>query len=116
VIATIAGALKMKRTAGPRPRDARGIPSSSPPSPTAARPSRIASRQATKTKYVMASSARTTGAPKPAITSPANAGPMSPEMLNESDSIAFAVVRSSLATSRVMSVGIPAPLVMKSRP
>ena len=83
--ATIAGALKMKRIAGPRPLDVAGAlagassaaPGStgSPPLP----PRRMARRQPTKTKYVSASIAMTNGAPTIAIKSPAiNTGTSTP--------------------------------------
>ena len=94
----------------------RAPPGARPASRTSPLPSRIRRRQATNTKYVSASRARTTGAPKPAMTNPATAGPMSPDRLKDSDSIAFAVVRSPWPTSRVMRLGIPAALVMKRRP
>ena len=56
-------------------------------------------------KYVIASMASTDGAPTKTISRPATPGPISPEMLNDSDSIAFAVVSSSVRTRRVIRLG-----------
>ena len=116
VIATIAGAPSTKRSAGPRPRRA-GAAAASAASPASSSPAagaagRIARRQATNTAYVTASIARTSGALKIAITTPAIAGPTRPAIPYEIDSIAFAVVSSSPSTRAGIMLGIPATLVM----
>src|SRR4029079_13388121 len=120
-MATIGADPRMNPTAGPRPFDAGAdaAPASASDAGSGASPwppRRMASRQATNTKYVSASIASTNGAPTNAISRPATPGPISPDRLNDSDSIAFAVISSSPRTSRVMRLVMPAALGMNRQP